>query len=265
MQALWASIGMLRIGAVATLAARTVLVGRAVFYLLVVALLWSLWDRVAVERLPGTLAPLLPLGGLGLYVGVTEWIILSVPSIHLRLEDDIRSGAIEAQLLRPVPYPLMRVAETFGAMLVRMAVLGLVGLLGLALSGRAGQPVWVWLSVGLLGALGGLVGLLLFALVGLCAFWLRRTMPVYLSVQKVCFLLGGLFAPLTLYPGWLHRIAEATPFAAQLYWPAAMAMAPGGATLVRAAAMQSSWIAILALLICLLWRRGLQRLLRRGV
>ncbi len=127
------------------------------------------------------------------------------------------------------------------------------------------MPGWLWLGVALLGVLGGIVGILLFALVGLCAFWIRRTVPVYLCVQKLSFLLGGLFAPLTLYPGWLRNLAEASPFAAQLYWPAAVVTAPRATTLVRAALAQAVWIALLTLLVALLWRRGLRRMMRRGV
>ncbi len=265
MSRLRGALAMLHIGIAATLTGRAVLAGRAVFYLLVVTLLCALWDRVAAERLPDTLAPLLPAGGLALYVGITELIVLSVPGIHLRLEDDIRSGAIEAHLSRPIPYPLMRVAETAGALLARFALLGVVGLAALAFSGRAGVPGWLWLGVALLGVLGGIVGILLFALVGLCAFWIRRTVPVYLCVQKLSFLLGGLFAPLTLYPGWLRNLAEASPFAAQLYWPAAVVTAPRATTLVRAALAQAVWIALLTLLVALLWRRGLRRMMRRGV
>jgi ABC-2 type transport system permease protein len=257
-------LALLRIGATATWSARTVLVGRALFYLVVVTLLAAFWNIVALERLPGTLASLLPEGGLAVYVGITEWIVLSVPSIHLRLEDDIRSGAVEAHLLRPVSYPLLRIVETGGGMLVRFAVLGVAGMIGYMLSGHPAVSPIVWLCVGILGVLGGVVGILLYALVGMCAFWLRRTTPIYLCVQKSSFLLGGLLAPLTLYPHWLRQIAQASPFAAQLYWPAAGVIAPANATVWHALTMQVLWIALLAALVGLLWRAGLRRLLRQG-
>ena len=62
-----------------------------------------------------------------------------MPAIHLRLEDDIRSGAIETHLLRPASYPLLRVAESCGGLLVRQAVLGAIGVAALfALSGHGG-------------------------------------------------------------------------------------------------------------------------------
>src|SRR5437868_7810290 len=89
-----------RIGFASTLAAWPVLVGRAMFYALILVVLSALWDKVAAERLPGTLSAALPAGGLAIYVGVTEWIVFSVAAVHLRLEDDIRSGLLEPHLLR---------------------------------------------------------------------------------------------------------------------------------------------------------------------
>ncbi len=258
-------LAMLHIGVAATFAARTVLLGRGLFYLLVITLLSALWDVVAVERLPGTLASLLPAGGLAVYIGVTEWIVLSVPSIHLRLEDDIRSGAIEVHLLRPTAYPLLRIVETCGGLLVRLGALGLAGLVGLVLSGRASPSPLIWCCLVVLGVLGGVVGVLTYALIGMCAFWVRRTTPIYLCVQKMSFLLGGLLAPLTLYPDWLRNVAECSPFAAQLYWPAVIVIAPGTATVSRALAMEVLWIAVLAALLAMIWRVGLRRVLWEGV
>jgi ABC-2 type transport system permease protein len=258
-------LAMLRIGAVATWSSRVVLLGRGVFYLLAITLLSALWDLVAAERLPDTLASRLPEDGLAVYIGVTEWIVLSVPSIHLRLEDDIRSGAIEAHLLRPSSYPLMRVAESCGGLLVRLGTLGLLGVAALAVSRHAGPPPVIWPCLIVLGMLGGLVGVLLYALIGMCAFWVRRTVPIYLCVQKLSFLLGGLLAPLTLYPRWLRDIAEASPFAAQLYWPAAIVIEPDAATVIQALMMQVLWVAILATLLAAVWQVGLRRLLRQGV
>ena len=259
------TLAMLRIGAVATWAARAVLLGRGIFYLLVILLLSALWDLVAAERLPDTLASRLPEGGLAVYIGVTEWIVLSVPAIHLRLEDDIRSGAIEAHLLRPASYLLLRVAESCGGLLVRLGALGLVGVAALAVSRHVGPSPGFWLCLIVLGMLGGLVGVLLYALIGMSAFWARRTVPIYLSVQKLSFLLGGLLAPLTLYPPWLRDIAKASPFAAQLYWPAAIVISPSVKTVVEAIAWQVLWVAVLAATLAAIWQVGLRRLLRQGV
>src|SRR3954466_4485024 len=98
-----------RFGAVQTLAAWPVLMGRVMFYLLILVVLSALWDKVAAEQVT-PLAATLPPGGLAVYIGVTEWVALSVVGIQLRLEDDIRGGALEPYLLRPKSYLLQRVA-----------------------------------------------------------------------------------------------------------------------------------------------------------
>ena len=65
---------------------------------------------------------MLPPGGLAVYVGVTEWVTLSVVAIQQRLEDDIRNGALEPYLLRPKSYLLQRVAPATGGVSGRMSL-----------------------------------------------------------------------------------------------------------------------------------------------
>src|SRR5215470_13920559 len=124
-----------------TFAAWPVLMGRTIFYLVIMAVLSSFWDKVTDARLAGTLAATLPKGALTLYVGVTEWITLSVAAIHLRLEDDIRSGALEPHLLRPKPYLLQKIAESMGGMTARLIALGAAAIVMLILSRRSGPAL----------------------------------------------------------------------------------------------------------------------------
>ena len=131
-----ALLASLRLGAVGGFAGWPVLLGRALFYVLLMIVLTALWDKVMAERLPGGLAGALPAGGLAAYIGVTEWVGLSVPAIHLRLEDDIRSGALEAQLLRPKSWLALRIAEAVGGLLARLAANGAAAHILLAVSGR---------------------------------------------------------------------------------------------------------------------------------
>src|SRR5271170_2142559 len=126
-----------RIGLASTFAAWPVLLGLALFYGVLMLVIVALWDKVGAARLAGTLATRLPPQGLATYVGVTEWITLSVVAVHLRLEDDIRSGALEPHLLRPKSYLTQTLAEAFGGMSARLLVLGVAAVVLLALSGRA--------------------------------------------------------------------------------------------------------------------------------
>ncbi|RZJ94633.1 MAG: hypothetical protein EON88_12200, partial [Brevundimonas sp.] len=115
-----------------------------------------------------------------------------------------------------------------------------------------------------LGVLGVVVGILLYALAGLMAFWARRTLPFQLVIQKLMFLLGGLYAPVTLYPPVLEAVAKASPFAAHLYWPSIQAIATSRADFLMGLAWQGVWIVALSSACLWLWRAGLAKVLREG-
>jgi len=253
-----------RVGLAAALAAWPVLLGRAIFYGVCLMVLIAFWDKVGAQRLAGTLAVRLPPGGLGVYVGVTEWITLSVPAIQLRLEDDIRSGALEPHLLRPKPYLAQTIAGEAGGMSARLAMLAVAGLLLLTISGRPWPAGFGLVYVAVLGVIGATIGVLLYTLVGLTAFWLRRVLPALLIMQKLMFLLGGLFAPISFYPGWLHDIAAASPFAAHLAFAGQAVIAPSWAEFAGALGAQALWFCALILAIALIWRAGLAKLMREG-
>lgn len=256
----------LRVGAGQTLAAWPVLAGRCIFYVILLVVLSALWDKVAAERLPGTLAHALPEGGLALYIGVTEWITLSLPATHLRFEDDIRGGGLEPHLLRPKSYLLQSLAQSLGGGLVRLAVLAPTGLALLAASGREWPPLEAFAFLPIVGVLGVMVGVLLYTLAGLGAFWARRVLPFQLIIQKLMFLLGGLYAPVTLYPPAMEAAAKASPFAAHLYWPAALVVEPPTLALfLTGVGWQVVWILTLAAVCGLLWRAGLAKVLARGM
>ena len=242
-----------------------ILLGRALFYLAALIVLCALWDKVAAQRLPGTLVSALPPGGLALYFGTTEWISISIAAVHLRLEDDIRFGMLEPHLLRPKPYLVQKIAEALGDSAGRLIGLGVAALLALFVSGRAVPAPAAFVYVPILGLFGVTVGVLLYAVVGLSAFWLRRVLPPYLIVQKLMFLLGGLFAPISLYPAWLYRLALATPFAANLFVAGNQTIAPSAEGFARALLDQLFWIAVLSGLVALLWHAGLRKILREGL
>lgn len=240
-----------------------ILMGRALFYLVALTVLSALWDKVAAQRVAGALV--LPPGGLTLYVGATEWITLSVAAIHLRLEDDIRLGMLEPHLLRPKPYLVQKIAEAMGDSVVRLIGIGIAALIALALSGRALPPPAAFVYVAVLGVFGAAIGVLIYTGVGLAAFWVRRVLPPYIIVQKIWFLLGGLFAPISLYPAWFFGLAVVSPFAASIYMPGSMMIAPSVRAFGEALLAQLAWLAALTVLVALIWRAGLRRVLREGV
>jgi ABC-2 type transport system permease protein len=259
-----AAAAAFRMAMAGAFAAWPALLGRVVFYGVCLMVLGAFWGKVGAARLSGTLATRLPAGGLAPYIGVTEWIVISVAAVQLRFEDEVRSGVLEARLLRPRSWAVLVIAEAAGVTAARMAAIGAAGLILLVVSRRWPGAEAV-AQAAALGIGGATITLLVYALVGLSAFWLRRVLPAMLIAQKLMFLLGGLFAPISLYRGWFHTLAFASPFAAQLAFPGQAILGASWSGFGGAVALQALWVGTLALAVGLVCRAGVTRTLREGV
>jgi ABC-2 type transport system permease protein len=121
------------------------------------------------------------------------------------------------------------------------------------------------LPFGLIVVLGGiLVGTTLQAIVGLLAFWFEEVMPFWWIIQKLVFVVGGLFIPIDFYPEWLQRIARATPFAFAAYWPASTWVDFSRARLITTLVGQVAYLFVFGCIAALMFRAAVRKLHVQG-
>jgi ABC-2 type transport system permease protein len=246
---------------------RAVLVGRVMFYAIILGIYSRLWRAVlgaseasalgdrALGQSPGSYV---------WYLAVTEWIMLSQPSLYLEIEADVRSGDVAYQLSRPLSYAGAKLSAAFGELALRWLVLGASGLVfGRLFSGEWPSPEGL-VGALLVGLLAGVVMLLAYAAIGLSAFWLHDVMPAFLIWQKLCFVLGGLMLPIGIYPGWLRAVAEHTPFAALLYGPGQLVVHGGVESTLRLLLTLAAWGALFLVLLVLIERRARRNVCLHG-
>jgi ABC-2 type transport system permease protein len=225
------------------------------FYAVLLLIFSRLWvvvfERTGIEGAQAT--------DLLWYLALTEWIVLSVPTFHLDIEADIRSGDIATRLPQPISYLGARMSEAVGGWFVRAVSLGIAGVVLVLIFGGAwpSDPRGLLLALPL-GVLGATLGILMIAAVGLSAFWVLDASPLYWIWQKAAFILGGLMLPLQFYPAWLRELAEWTPFAAMLNGPGRMALAFDPALAAQIALQALAWIALTSALLWWTYRRGLR-------
>ena len=217
---------------------------RMLFLVMILGVFSSLWRAVAATGAsvggdPNTLV---------WYLAITEWVLMSVPHVHFRMEDDVRRGDVAYQIARPASYLGGLFAESVGAAAVRAPVL-LAGacVASWIFAGPPARPVSVARAI-MFGAAASLVLVSYNILLGITAFWLGDIAPVYWIWQKLTFVLGGLLLPLTLYPDIVVRIARYTPFSAFLAGPGSFVLDRsffGAGTLVL---VLLGWAAVAALL-----------------
>jgi ABC-2 type transport system permease protein len=226
------------------------------FYLIVVSVLAGLWRAAAAGR-GGSLA-----GWSGLeltwYIAATE---AATVSLNVRLIDDIGndigSGAVASELLRPASVLTVRVVSEVGRTLPRIAVLGVAGV-ALAWFAAGAPPS----ALGLLLAFPSLVlattanVVAQHAFAG-SAFWLRNAGATWFLYQKLVFLLGGMLIPLELLPHAMRSVALALPFEAMAYAPGRLASGHVEPALLL---VQGAWLAVLWVLASAVFAAGERRL-----
>lgn len=214
MNTLYKYIAFARVGARQALLERGELFGRIAFFAVILGVFSTLW--AAVEQLPIRARA----EDLVWYLAATEWIWLSAPQLHVEIQEEVRRGDVILRSSRPVSYLGSVLAQGLGMLAVRAPILGLIAfVVAFLFTGVTPDGVALGTTF-LLGLCGSalLTGLLLT--VGVCAFWLKDTSPLYWVWQKALFVLGGLMLPLAFYPGWLQRLAQFTPFPSILCFPA---------------------------------------------
>lgn len=236
------------------------LIGTAALYALLLYVFAQLW-RVLLSGTPGSAARA---GEYLWYLAVAEWILCAQPRFHLDIEREVRSGDVACQLTRPISYLGSRLAHAAAELCVNLALLAPIGAcVAVALVGLPERPGGLLIAVAL-GLLASVLWMLCTALIGLSAFWLQDTSPLYWVFQKLAFVLGGLMVPLDLYPVWLERIALASPFSALLYTPARLVFGGDTGLALAGAAQIAFWIALAALALRFVHRRALLALESNG-
>jgi ABC-2 type transport system permease protein len=238
---------------------RAVLWGRVMFYFIILLVFARLWQALlgssSAPSTAGGASPGLRPSHYVWYLALTEWIMLSQPLLHLEIEADIRGGVIGHTLVRPVSYVGGKLAEAWGEVAVRLVVLGASGIpFARWLGAEWPEPSALALAA-LAGVLASLVMTLALAAIGLSALWVTDTTSVYLMWQKLCFVLGGLMLPLSLYPEWLRSIAEWSPFAALLFGPAQLLLGAPPERVFLCLGQLCGWGALFALMLAALARR----------
>lgn len=241
-------------------AERSGLVFTAGFYLIVVGVLGSLW-RTAAEAHGGAIVGY-SAGALTWYVATSEAVTVAINARLIEdIGNDIASGAVEVELLRPASVLGLRVMTELGRSLPRLLVCIVGGVvLSLLTAGRPESAVALALAApsAVLAIACNIVAMHAFAGSG---FWLRDTRSAWFLYQKFVFLLGGMLIPLQLLPDVLEKIGLALPFMAMAYAPARLA---AGHVEPMLLVVQLAWLVVLYAVALRVFAGGERRLVRVG-
>jgi ABC-2 type transport system permease protein len=248
----------------AELAYRAANISRILFMTTVLYVFMRLWSAVyagvGAERLGG-----LTQTQMLWYLVATESILMSMPRLWYEVDQEVRTGQLAVQLVRPVSYAGLHFGRSMGERTVRFLI-NIVA--GSALAWLMAGPIPFSLSgLGmflLILPMAFAIDFLGAMLVGLCAFWLESTQGIALIYSRLMMLLGGLLVPLEVYPDAIQPFLRALPFAAILHAPGRMLVAPTPAFFVQCLALQAGALAVYGVAAYAMHTLALRRLFVNG-
>ncbi|HQD81403.1 MAG TPA: hypothetical protein PK003_11290 [Bacillota bacterium] len=234
-------------------------VAGSLFYALILFVFVQLWTTLADG---GHFV----IEGLGVrelvwYMVATEGVMLGRARIEQETDEEVKTGSIAYLINRPCHYVLFKLAVYWGDTLLRLITNAVVGsTVALIAVGPLGFDLAHVLQVAVSTALALTLNFFMVMCISLAAFWVEDTMPFRWIYSKLMFVLGGLFAPMEMYPASVARLARALPFNYMLYAPARLFVRYDTALFWNTIAMQTGWIAVMAGLTFGLYGLGVKRI-----
>jgi ABC-2 type transport system permease protein len=236
---------------------------RTVFFGVVIYIFSQLWGALAAD---GSVTGGPQSSDLVWYLFFTESIVLSLPPLTEQVDQEIQSGNIAYQLVRPLSYVLNRSMSYLGDVAARFTVNASAGfLMALFLVGHAPQGANLWMMTFLLSG-AFLIHLSISLSISMLGFWVEDTLPFFWIYSKAAFILGGLFMPIDFYPEWLRKVSLFLPFRDSVYSvaQASLHVAYSAGDFFLLVLRQLSWAAAGFLVASFLYRQGIARLEARG-
>lgn len=226
------------------------------FYAIVATVLATLW-RTAAHAHGGSVAGYSALQ-LTWYFYFAEAAVTALNPRQIELTgDDIATGAVAIDMLRPASVVGLRIASEFGRCLPRLATCTAVGsTLATLIVGPTTSSAGLVLALPSL-ALAVLCNLAAQHAVAGAAFWIRDARSAWFLYQKLIFLLGAMLIPVEALPHWLHQTADLLPFVAMAYAPARLASGHFEPHLLL---LQIGWLAVLIAAAAAVFGAGERRL-----
>lgn len=233
---------------------------RSLFLIIILYIFTHLW-RVAYGS-----AGLTHVGGYSFaemiwYFMFAEVIVLSHPHVQIRIDSEVKQGAIAYALTKPYSYVVYHYFVYLAEVLIRSAVNITIGCTIVGL--MVGQsPVNAYsiphLAVSLV--LSSALDFCISMSIGLLAFWIEDTRSIQFIYQKVLFVLGGMLLPIEVFPLFIQRMAHLLPLRFIVHGPARMFVKFNQNQWWQLTASQILWLLVLGLVVTGLYRKGVKNL-----
>ena len=182
------------------------------------------------------------------------------------INNEIQTGNIANQLIRPMDFRAMVFSKNLGTGLIKLLLYCIPLCIITGLIYHTPVVCRSQLIFGLISVTASYMIQFFYSLIiGLMAFWLIVTWPLNMLLAAIYKLLSGSWIPVQMFPGILERINTFLPFRAIYAIPVTIITAPmERKNIYSELLIQLIWIIILYLISLAVWKTGRKKLVVQG-
>lgn len=183
-----------------------------------------------------------------------------------KINEQIQSGNIATELIRPIGFKRMLFSRHLGDTVIKILCYT-IPLMALAKVGTGMQLLCTsQLGFGILSILLAYGIQFLYSLIiGLLAFWLIVTWPINMFLGAIYKLLSGVWIPVTMFPEILYRVNSYLPFRAIYAIPISILTNRMEKIVIwQSICIQMIWLVILYISMQCIWNVGRRKLVVQG-
>ena len=179
----------------------------------------------------------------------------------------IRSGAISMDMIKPMNYFTMLLAECLGQTLFHWATrvfpIFMVCLLAFEIS--IPSSPWLWTMFSVVWLLGYMLQFMLNFIFAMIAFWTVETFSFKLMKYGLFTIFSGGIIPIDFFPEWLMPFINILPFQYILYLPTSIIIGHiSGDIAINMIAIQFCWVIGMGFMCWKMWTSGSRKLVVQG-
>ena len=192
-------------------------------------------------------------------------MILNIRRIDNLIMQDVKTGNIELFMNRPTSYLSLSFLKVIGQGIFSFIFISLLGTaIMFLLVGIPTVDIKIFVPTFILSlVLGQILGLMIYGIIGLMAFFMQDNRPLHWIVDKFVMILGGSYLPISMFPPLLKWIAFISPFGAVNFATSTVYSTWNSEWLIRLG-LQVMWIIIFGLILNFVYKKSKKKAMING-
>ena len=192
-------------------------------------------------------------------------MILNIRRLDNIIMNEVKSGNVEMFMNKPTNYLLISFMRVIGQGIFSFLFISILGSIIMALFvGIPNLYLPIFIPTFIITLfLGQILGLLVYGIIGLMAFFIQDVRPIHWIVDKFVMILGGSYLPISMFPNFMKVIAYASPFGA-INFASSTVYDSWNNEFITRILLQFMWIIIFGILMNYIYKKSKEKAMING-